>query len=338
LEEADSYLALRLVGLGILISLSAFFSASETALFSLSKLRSKKLRTHMPIGKLLEAPRKLLVDILVGNTVANVAASILAASTSIAIFRSIGISEICGVGVSIGGMTILLLLFGEIIPKVFAVSKPQQFSQFAVYPLRVFSFFISPVRRVLILVTNSLITLFGKTEGEGFSSEELRALVDISEREGIIEKREKRMMESIFKFGKTQVKEVMVKRREMVCAEINSPPTYILKLVRRSGFSRIPIYRNSIDNVVGVIHVKDLFFLLRKGGKIENLLQKVYKVEESTCVSELLQKFKEEKFQIVIVVNNEGHTVGLVTKEDLIEEIVGEIRDEFDAKKLNWRD
>jgi CBS domain containing-hemolysin-like protein len=330
LEEADSYLILKLVGLGILICFSALFSASETALFS---LRSKRLQVKS-IGKLLKTPRKLLVDILVGNTVVNVAASMLAASTSIAIFRSLGLSEIYGVGVSIGGMTILLLLFGEIIPKIFAVSKPQKLSQLVVYPLRIFSLFISPIRRVLILVTNSLIALSGaETESSPLSKEEMKALVEMSEKEGIIERSEKRMMESIFKFGRTQVKEVMVKRRDIVCAELNSNPTYILKLIKRSGFSRIPIFQKSIDNIIGVIHVKDLLLLLRKGREMKSLLQKVYKVQESTYVSELLQKFKEEKFQMVIVINEEGRTVGLVTKEDLIEEIVGEIKDEFDAKK-----
>lgn len=291
------------------------------------------------IVKLLKKPRHLLITILVGNTIINVSAAsvaaILTADISLHLQFSKGLAIFCEVVV----VTLILIVFSELTPKVFAVKNPFKFAAFASLPLTVFRFILYPV----VIILDNFPALFSeffarRIKKHHLSKEELKTLIEFSEERGTLEEDEKEMIHSIFEFSKTTVREIMVPRIDMVCIEKNTSLQKLISIIHSKGHTRIPLYDEKVDNILGVIHAKELlpFMKDKEKNRKTNLTQFARPaafVPESKHIDELLNELQAEKQHMAIVVDEYGGTAGLITLEDIIEEIVGEIQDEYDTEK-----
>lgn len=330
-----------LLSLILFLVLSAFFSAAETALTSLGKLKLKQLlekggKWKKAITFWVEEPNKLLTTILIANNVVNIGAAALTTALCISIFKH------KGVGIAWGIVTLLILEFGEITPKILARQHAERISLLVIKPLKFLSFIFSPLIKGLMFMSRFTVKMFGgeiDKEGPFITEEEIRDLISVGEEEGILEEEAEEMLHSIFEFKDTKVSEVMIPRVDMVTLEANTSLNDFLDLVREKKHSRMPVYEDQIDNVVGIFYVKDLlnFWGENKGIKAKDLMRHPYFVPETKKVSELLQEFQKKKVHMAIVVDEYGGVAGLVTLEDLLEEIVGEIRDEYDKEEVLFK-
>lgn len=329
----------------LLIVLSIFFSSGETALTSLSKfdikeLLRKKSKKAGPLKFWLERPNRLLTAILIGNNFVNICASILATLLAINISKYFHLKQTLVVGLTAGLVTIIVLVFGEITPKTFAKQNAKRVSLFFIRPLLVFAKVISPIIKVLVTIANLFTRMLGgKTSPEIpiFTEDEIRTIIDISEEEGTIEKEEREMLKDVLEFGDTIVREVMVPRIDMHCIDINTTSEKIINEAIKFGHSRFPVYRDNLDDVVGVLYSKDILRTLGKNEllSIENLMRQCVFVPETKKISGLLKEFRNGKMHLAVVVDEYGVTSGLITIEDLLEEITGEIKDEYDVEEEN---
>lgn len=328
----------QLTALFVMLALSAFFSASETAIFSANKVKIRHLaeegnRRAILTRRLLEQPSRIISTILVGNNVVNIGATALATTLAIAFFGD------SGAGIATGVMTFLVLVFGEITPKTFAANRAEDISLRVSGLIDALSTLFFPVVRVLNFLTSGIIKVFGGTEPANpmVTEEEIRMLVNVGEEEGLIDPAEREMIDSIFEFDDTLVREIMVPRIDIIAVNINDSMEEVINLIIEVGHSRIPVYEQTVDNIVGVIYAKDLFRpLLGPTGKeylIHDLMRPAYYVPESKKVRDLFAELRKEKVHMAIVLDEYGGTAGLVTIEDVIEEIVGDIQDEFDREE-----
>ncbi len=319
---------IEILGLCILLLLSAFFAGSEIALFSVNKVRIRKLAEEglsqaVTLNRLLERPNRLLATILVGNNLANVGIAAIVTSLAIMFFGN------QGVGIAIGVATLLILIFSEITPKAFAAKNAERVSLFVAWPISALVKLLYPVVRGIVLVTNPIVRMFGgEIERPFVTEEEIKMLVELGEKEGTIEKEEKEMIRGVFKFGDTTAKEVMVPRIDMSCIDGDAPVKEAKKVALETGYSRTPVYDGSIDNIVGFLFTKDLLNVDKEDTKVKDIMRQAYYVPETKKLDEILNEMQEGKTQMAIVVDEYGGTAGLVTLEDLVEEIVGEILDE----------
>jgi CBS domain containing-hemolysin-like protein len=308
--------------------LSAFFSGSEIALFSVNKVRIRKLAEEglskaVILNRLLERPNRLLATILVGNNIVNVGIAAVITSLAISFFGN------RGVGIAIGVATLMILVFSEITPKAFAAKNAERVSLFVARPISTLVQLLYPVVRGLVLITTPVIRIFGgETKRPFITEEEIKMLVEVGEKEGIIEKDEKEMIKSVFKFGDTTAKEVMVPRIDISAIDGNADLEEAKKLVLETGYSRTPVHEESIDNVAGFLFSKDLLKASKPGTKVKDIMRQAYYVPETKKLDEILDEMQAGKTQMAVVVDEYGGTAGLVTLEDLVEEIVGEILDE----------
>ncbi|MCD5398022.1 hemolysin family protein [candidate division NPL-UPA2 bacterium] len=336
-------LAGQLIGLAVLLLLSAYFSASETALTSLGKLKMKSLmekekKKALLLSLWVEDPNRLLTTILVGNNIANVAASVL---FTIILLRLLGPTATGrAAALSMGIMTFLILVFGEITPKTYARQHAEGIALRTIGLLKFLSWALSPLIKSLVFITNVIIRFSGgkmDRPGPFMTEEDIRGMLSVGEDEGVLEEEEREMIDSIFKFGNTKVQEVMVSRLDIVAVEAGGSLTDILRAAAEAGHSRIPVFEKKIDNIIGVLYVKDLLNLWGKKDeeklKVKDLIRTPYFVPETKKVDELLREFQKKKIHLAIVVDEYGGTAGLVTLEDLLEEIVGEIEDEYDEER-----
>lgn len=331
----------RLLLFVILIGLSAFFSGSETALFSLSELEKRRLQEGgTPGGKrvleLLARPRLLLTTILIGNTLVNVSAATLAALLTSDLVAAHGFSRTWAVIIQVGVVTLVLLVFSEVTPKILALQRSERFAVVAATVLRPIIWLLFPVAGPIEAMSRQLERIFGVKEGEfALSEAELRALIDVGEEEGALEADEREMIHSIFEFGKTHAREIMVPRIDMVCIERSASIRELVELIKSCGHTRIPVYEGTVDNIIGIIHAKDLLpYLGREEQEVDlaRIARPPMFVPESKLIDELLREFQKQRSHMAIVVDEYGGTAGLVTLEDVIEEIVGEIQDEYDRE------
>lgn len=326
--------------LGFLI-LSAFFSGSETALFSLNKLQLKKMQKEESgwrvnsIIKLLDDPQKTLITILTGNMFVNIAASSLATYLAIKLFGNVGI------GIAGGIMIFMILVFGEIVPKSLAISNAETIAKKIARPVEIISSFLFPLILFFKIIINALYYFFGKKrvkEKKEITEEDLITLINVGKDEGVIEEEEKKMIRNIFEFGDTMVKEVMVPRVDMACISSEAKLNSILRLIKKMGHSRIPVYKETIDNIIGILYTKDLLVVYEQWYKskekfdLKKIIRRAYFVPENKKIDDLLDIFQRDKIQIAIAIDEYGGTAGLVTMEDVVEEIVGEIIDEYDKE------
>jgi len=332
------------IALIFLFALSAFFSGSETALFSIPKFRLRRLKdrgdhTSQRIADLLDRPNRLLVTLLTGNTFVNVlAAGILGVAMERA-FHKAGVSEYGAFALAAVVMTGLILLLGEIVPKIFALRDPERTAAFIARPVEVCALILAPLGKLLLGISGFLlkVTGAGKLKTDPFvTQEELETMVSMGERDGVLQQEERRMIQGIMEFTDTTVKEVLVPRTDMKVLRQGTMVSEALALIRESGFSRIPVFGESIDDVVGILYAKDLLPFIGNGHTpkpIDSLLRDAYFVPENKKVAELVNEFRQNRVHFAVVVDEHGGTVGLVTLEDLLEEVVGEIHDERDVEK-----
>ncbi len=354
-------MALRLI-LGILIILvcSAFFSGTETAVFSLSSLERKRLSTQHPhrsswVERLIHHPQRTLITILIGNVLVNTLASVLITLFTI---RYLGAHWL---GVMMVLFTLLLLLCGEVIPKLYAVRRNEEWAGWAAIPLNIFALAIWPLRKLVRIVTNKIINVLltpGKTKKtmgkagdrpvageieseekkeEGLvdstvdSEEELKMLVRMSGEEGVLPYEETKMIRKLLALGDRQIKEIMKPRPQIVGFDIDDDVSVLIETVRRNHVSYIPVYQKSIDNILGLLSSEK--FMLSDRASVKPLLQPVYFVPETKRIDELFLEFQKDKRGVAIAVDEHGGTAGIVANEDILEEIFGEIYDEFESPR-----
>jgi len=328
----------------ILLLGSAFFSGSEVALFSLDK---KKLDSNFNrsgiiyryLINLISYPRRLLVTILIGNTIVNVAASIVAVSIAIDLSNLFNISLDLLLTFQILIITILILLFGELFPKMIASKNPVKFAKYIAVPLNFCTIIIYPVAEIIaeILRLSSSSLKFDKSKS-AISNEELVELTNIGKEKGAIEEGEHSLISSIVMFAGITVDEVMTPRVDIVAVPVEENYDGIIKTITNSGHSRIPVYKNNLDEIMGIIFAKDLLKFIRVNNSLEkfsleSLMKKPLFVPETKPINELLKEFQEKKVHLAIVVDEYGGTSGLITLEDIIEEVLGDIWDEFDKEE-----
>ena len=330
--------AIQLLILGLLLCLSAFFSASETAVFSANKVKIRHLieegnKQAALLKRLMEQPGKVISTILIGNNVVNIGATALATSLAISIVGS------TGAGIATGIMSVLILLFGEITPKTLVSQRPEGFAIRISGILHGLGKLLSPVIYVFNSFTNLLVRLIsGPVKKDHLiTEEELRMLVNVGEEEGFIDEDEREMIDSIFEFDDTLVREVMVPRIDIVAVNITEPLEKVIKLIVEKGHSRLPVFDETVDNIIGLIYAKDILrvFAERNAAetRLEDLMRQAYYVPESKKVRDLFAELRKEKVHMAIVLDEYGGTAGLITIEDVIEEIVGEIQDEYDQEE-----
>ena len=318
----------QFVVLLVLLLLSGFFSSAETALFSISKakaihLAKQKGPTNKLIKKMKADPHRLLSTILIGNNLANIGASAIATAIMIDLFES------HAVGIATGVMTFLILIFGEIFPKSIATRNNILIARLVIFPLYWLSILFIP----LIVFLNFIPKLTGKIHKKPFvTEEELMTFVEVVEEEGGIEEEEKALIENIFEFDDTNASEIMTPRADMFIIDVNEE----LKLeeIVKSGFTRIPVIEGDIDHVVGILNIKDLLMHQATSDKaidVRKIMREPYFVPENKKLDNLLQQFKKRKQHMAIIVDEHGGVSGLITLEDALEEIVGEIIDETDT-------
>jgi len=336
-------LIFEVIALFVFIILSAFFSGTETALFSLNKLQLKKMqkeeeennRRVKSIIRLLDDPQRTLISILIGNMFVNITASSLATYLAIKIFGNIG------VGIASGIMIFTILVFGEIVPKSLAVANAEAISKRVARPIEIISTGLFPLIKIFKAIISAMYYLSGKKsvkEKKEITEEDLITLIDAGKDEGVIEEEENEMIRNIFEFGDTMVKEVMIPRVDMACISSDTSLGSILKLIKKMGHSRIPVYEETVDNIIGILYAKDLlgiyqqWYTSKEKFNLKGITRETYFVPENKKIDELLDIFQKDRIQIAIAIDEYGGTAGLITMEDVVEEVVGEIIDEYDKE------
>jgi putative hemolysin len=339
---------MELLVLFVLVLLSALFALSETAITSVSRIKIKhmveqKVRGSRSLQKLREYPSRLLGTVLIGNNVVNIGASALATSMIIDYLTKIGLGSISySVGIATGIMTFVILIFGEIVPKTIAIRNADRMALITAPYIDLLSVILQPIIQFLSWVSSPFVGLFGAKmprQGPFLTREEIRLLLAISEKDVGIEEEEREMISSIFEFGSTVAREVITPRPDMVCIDAGEKIEKAINLMIDSGHSRIPVYDGNLDNIIGVIYAKELLKVASNGIGAHNLrdfIRPVLVIPESKKVHELLHEMQAMRTHIAIIVDEYGTTRGLISIEDLMEEIVGEIHDEFEKEEKNF--
>jgi len=283
--------------------------------------------------RLIENPSKLISALLIGNNIVNIFASSLATLVAIDLY---GISA-TGIATSI--LTIVIIIFGEITPKSFATQHAEKVSMMFSKPVGILMALLTPFVIIFYSISSWIIRLFGGDISQSHplvTEEELKTMVDVGSEEGVFEQEEKEMLHNIFDFGDLQVRDIMVQRVDITALDVDATYEEVLEIVKDEQFSRFPVYREDIDDIIGILNVKDLLFLTeveKQGFKLENYIREPYFAYEFKRITDLFKELKKTRTHISIILDEYGGTVGIVTIEDLLEEIVGEIDDEYDDDK-----
>ena len=327
-------MTIKLIGLAILLCFSAFFSGSETAFFSLSRLKVRQMATSPSsakrlVARMLSNPHRLLATILLGNMLVNVASSSLGENISSHFFSG-GTALV----VAVLAMTLLILLFGEIMPKIIAVERPEQVAPLVVIPLNLFSTLVSPARRSLRWITDLFVgaVTHRPIPSQVVTEGELRTALDIGYSEGAVHLLERDLIEKVISFGDKKVEQVMTPRMRVVSIEANVPMDKALRFLKRKGYSRVPVFEGNEDNIIGVLHIKD-FLRQPKGESLRDYLRSVSVVPETKKIDELFREFQSKRQHFAVAVDEYGVVSGVITMDDLLEEIVGKIADK---KQKAW--
>lgn len=324
----------QLIAIIILLCLSAFFSSSETALTTVNQIRMRTLADNgdKRAARVLHVtgnPGKMLSAILIGNNIVNLSASSISTSLAIHLFGN------TGAGIATGILTFLILIFGEVTPKTMATIKADSMSLTVAAPIGLLMKILTPVIFIINKLSLRLMFLLHvniKDAQKKMTEEELRTIVDVSQENGVIEHEERDMIHNLFDFGDAEAKEIMVPRIDMTFVQADATYQEVLDIFRQDMFTRLPVYEDSTDNVIGIINMKD--FLLQNDTpefSVRNLLREPYFTYEHKNTADLFLEMRKSSISLAIVLDEYGVTAGLITLEDLLEEIVGEIRDEYDA-------
>ena len=338
LKPLDTDTLVSIIVLIGLLATSALISGAEVAFFALKpneliKIKKQKSRKAKLIKNFLSRPKELLATILIANNFVNVGIIILATYISELLFDFQGIGWLQFL-VQIVIITFLLLLFGEVLPKVYANNNAVSFAKFMSIPLSFLEKIFKPISLILISSTR-IIDRKTKNKGHNLSVDDLSNALELTSNANE-DKDEKKILEEIVKFGNTDVKQIMRSRIDITALDYKSSYSEVLKTIKKTGFSRIPIYEETFDIIKGVLYIKDLLPYLNKGPKFKwnELIREVFFVPENKKIDDLLKEFQEKKIHLAIVVDEYGGTSGIVTLEDIIEEIVGDISDEFDDDNI----
>jgi putative hemolysin len=318
----------------ICLGLSAFFSSSEIALVSLTRAKVRMLfndgrKGSDSLATLKETPNRFLISILVGNNIVNVAAASIATAVTISIFGDFG------VGIATFVVVILLLVFGEIGPKVYASKHSEQLALSFATPILYLTRILTP----LIWGIEKITGTFGAPSAIGEPSvteEEIKEWIEVGKEEGTIEQEEREMLYSVLEFGDTNAREIMTPRVDVALIEDTRTLNEAMQVFNETGFSRLPVYHDSVDNIIGILNIKDVFsaaFSIKKGIPIRELMYDPYFVPETKKIDDLLKELQLRKVQIAIVLDEYGSFIGILTVEDILEELVGDILDEFDHEE-----
>ena len=324
---------LQIVVLVILLLLSAFFSSAETALTTVNRIKMRSLaedgnKNAKLVLKLNENPNRMLSAILIGNNIVNLSASAL--TTTIAI----GFGADLAVAIATGIITVLILIFGEIVPKTAANVNADKLALVYAYPINLIMTILTP----LIIIINALarVVMFilridPNKKNDILTEDELLTIVDVGHEDGVIEEEEREMIYNVFSLGDAKAKDVMVPRVNVIFADVESTYSELIDIFREHKFTRLPVYEETTDNVIGTINMKDLLLYDHiEDFQVRNFLREAYFTYEHKIASELLVEMREASYNIAIVLDEYGETAGLITLEDILEEIVGEIHDEYD--------
>lgn len=332
----DTSDAIQLLLVIVLIGLSAFFSSGETALVTVNRIRLEGMaeagdRRARTVLKVIEDSGKMLSAILIGNNIVNLSASSLMTSWTIRVFGN------PYVGISTGVLTLLILLFGEITPKTLATYYSERIA-FLYAPIILFLMrVLTPVIFIVNKLASAVMFLFHvdpNKKAAPMTQHELRSLVNEGHKDGVIETEEREMIYNVFDFSDSEAKDIMVPRIDMTFVNVDATYEELINLFREDGFTRLPVYEDTTDTVIGIINMKDLLLCDRsRGFSIRDILREAYFTYEHKNISSLMMDMREKSISFAIVLDEYGATAGLITLEDLLEEIVGEIRDEYDEKE-----
>ncbi len=320
----------QIIVLIVLLFLSGFFSSAETALFSISRTKARHLaknnnKAFILIRQMKDDPHRLLSTVLIGNNVVNVGAAALATSIAIHYFTNYA------VGVATGVMTFLILVFGEVLPKSIATRNNVLIARMTIYPIYWFSVICYPI----LIFLNFIPKLTGKIKKTPtVTEEELMTFVEVVEEEGEIKEEEKELIHNIFEFDDTNASEIMTPRGDMFVIDADDKPNF--EKIIESGFTRIPVIEGDVDHIIGILNIKDLFLhIITSDNNIDvrTIMTLPYFVPENKKLDKLLHQFKKRKHHLAIVVDEHGGVSGLITLEDALEELVGEISDETDKEE-----
>lgn len=328
-------LTLEIALVFILIICAAFFALAEVALLSVSRHKvrlivEKKMPGAIHVKLLKDDPQRMLTTLLIGNNLASFGASTLVTSISIDLFHNYAL------GIAIGITTFTILIFGELTPKVIGASNSELFSRLVAPPLWYMSIAIYPVIFIVDIFLNKLIKITGAKSKYNVTEEEISSMVSMAKEEGSIREIEKNLIHNIFKFDEMSVTEIMTPKKDVVMIESDEKTKNAIKLILKSKYSRIPVYEEDTDNIVGIIYLKDLIkYSSSKRASLKKLLRDPYFIPETKKISDLLRYFQKRKEQMAIILNEHGSFIGIVTLEDVIEQIVGEITDENEKTTYN---
>lgn len=329
----------QLIILILLIVLSAFFSSAETAFSSTNRIKMRTLaeegnKTAALVLKILDSYSKLLSAILIGNNVVNLSASSLATTIAIALSEPLGIQASLMTGLATGILTVVVLLSGEIVPKTWANLYADKIVLVYAPIMRFLMVILTPVIFIVDKIATAILKLFRidpNKKNSAMTENELRSYVDVSHEDGVIEEEEREMIYNVFDFGDSLAKDIMIPRIDMVSVEDTATYKEVMELFRENMYTRLPVYHDSTDNIIGIINVKDFLFVKdTEKFAIKDILRDAYYTYEYKKTSDLMMEMRKSSSNIALVLNEYGSTEGMITLEDLLEEIVGEIRDEYD--------
>ena len=334
----DSADAIQLLILVILLGLSAFFSSAETSLTTVNRIRIMNLaeegnKRAIILLKVVDDSGKMLSAILIGNNIVNILASSMATVLATRLFGS------KGVGIATGVLTVLILVFGEITPKTLATINAEKMGLLYAPMIYYFMKAFTPIIYIINKLSRGFLKLLRvNPDGKNgtMTETELRTIVDVSHEEGVIESEERQMIYNVFDFGDALAKDIMVPRVDMIFAHVDATREELVDLFKKEKFTRLPVYEETTDDVIGILNIKDL--LLYDNDMefhIRDILRSAYFTYEYKKTSELMIDMKQDSNNLAIVLDEYGATAGLITLEDLLEEIVGEIRDEYDEDEKN---
>ena len=325
----------EVAALVVLVLMAAFFAASEAALVGVSRLRAramleKGMKRARAVLRVTEDRNRFLTSILIGNTIV----LLIADSLATYVFIRAGIPS--GAVIATVVMTFFLLLFGEILPKTIAVADNERWALRLAPAMQRVAWLLTPLVYFFQFLSNAVLRPFGLRHAHNIfiTEEDIRTIVNVGAEQKVLEEQEREMIHSIIEFGDTIVREVMTPRPNVVAVSIGDSPRRALDMVIAEGYSKLPVYEESKDDIVGVVHDRELLIALANGSisstPLRQLMRPISHVPENKKIAELLREMQRDKFSMAIVVDEYGGTAGLVTMEDLLEEIVGEIRDEHD--------
>lgn len=328
------WIIIGILFIGFLIGVSAFFSSSEMAFVSINRAviidKAKKGdKKAVVLEKLLRKPNNVISAIVIGNNLVNIFASIIAGYISTEIFGNIGI------GIATAVMMLLIIIFSEATPKAFGINNEKLALRVA-RPLALTAKFFYPLVALVTAISNGLLRAFGSPERRKsvVTEEKIMAMMRLGEAEGTIEKDEREMVDEVFEFDETQVHEVYIHKDKVEFIHEDASVEGLIKKSIKTGFSRFPVYRKNLDDIVGMVHVKDTLIIEDESISVENIMRKILKIDARMKVDDVFREMKKNKTHIALLQNKNKKTLGLVSMEDLIEEIFGEISDEHDVKDI----